>query len=111
MMDTHWYAFGIHTDNFDVYLRRSSLLRKLILGVTQLWHPVIVGEWSTVLPQRFFDITPKNQHLDLLKRNAHMQQNTYKHAAGWIYWNYKAEGDGMWNFRDLVEKGILDPTK
>lgn len=111
MLDSHWYGFEFGTKNFDAYLRKSAWTRRLLLRITQLWQPVIVGEWSTVLPQRFFDEVPTSKHMELLKRNADMQQREYKRAAGWIYWNYKADGGGMWNFRDLVEKGIIDPKK
>jgi glucan 1,3-beta-glucosidase len=107
MMDTHWYGFAFKTNDLQKYLYRSALLRKLILRLTQSWHPVIVGEWSTVLPQRFFDAVPVDQHMELLRQNAEMQMNMYKKSAGWIYWNYKAQGDGMWNFRDLVERGVI----
>lgn len=111
MMDTHWYAFSYGSKDLNSYLRRSARTRKLLLRIAQLWQPVIVGEWSTVLPQRFFDQVPTSEHMELLKRNAAMQQDVYEQAAGWIYWNYKAEGGGMWNFRDLVEKHVIDPTK
>lgn len=107
IMDMHWYAFGFKTKNFDAYLRRSAATRRWLLRLAQLWQPVIIGEWSTVLPQRFFDQVPRPAHLNLLKRNADMQRKIYENAAGWIYWNYKTADGGMWNFRDLVERGII----
>jgi glucan 1,3-beta-glucosidase len=111
MMDSHWYGFEFKTNDFHGYLDKSARLRRWLLRITQLWQPVIVGEWSTVLPQRFFDQVPESEHMNMLKQNAVMQQREYKRAAGWIYWNYKHEGGGMWNFRDLVERGIIDPRK
>lgn len=111
VMDVHWYAYPLPTNNFAGYLRWSRLLRRMALWLLQLWHPVIVGEWSSVLPQKFFDQVPESTHMDLLKRNVAMQQGEYRRAAGWIYWSYKHEQGGMWDFRDLVEKGVLDPTK
>lgn len=109
MMDIHWYAFSLNNIDLDRYLKRSAQIRRTVLSIAQLWQPVIVGEWSTVLPQRYFDQIPESEHKELLKRNATMQQQVYKKASGWIYWSYKLEGGGMWNFRDLVEKGIIDP--
>lgn len=109
MMDVHWYAFPIATPRLETYLNKSSWRRTLLLSLLRLWQPVMVGEWSTVLPQRFFDGEPVGKHMDLLAQNAAMQQAAYKHSAGWMYWTYKAEGDGMWNFRDLVERGVIDP--
>lgn len=107
LMDVHWYAFPIGGTSLHTYLKKSSRYRKLLLRFLQLWQPVLVGEWSTVLPQHFFDATPQQTHMDLLAQNAAMQQAAYTHAAGWAYWNYKAEGDGMWNFRDLVGTGVI----
>lgn len=107
IMDCHWYAFSFTGNNLAMYLQRSARLRRLLLRFLQLWQPVLVGEWSSVLPQRFFDATPREQHYALLGRNVAMQQQAYRHAAGWYYWNYKADGDGMWNFRSLVESGVF----
>jgi hypothetical protein len=80
-MDCHWYAFSFTGDNLTVYLQRSARLRRLLLRFLQLWQPVLVGEWSSVLPQRFFDATPREQHYALLGRNVAMQQQAYRHAA------------------------------
>lgn len=107
MMDVHWYASPLKTSNLKKYLSWSARIHKLLLFILQLWQPVIVGEWSTVMPQRFFDAVPLDRHMDLLRQNAQVQQTIYEHSAGWIYWNYKAEGGGMWNFRDLVERGVI----
>lgn len=107
-MDVHWYAFtlGKH-DSLDAYERGSRRTRRLLLWWLQLWQPVIVGEWSTVLLQKLFDDAPRVEHTNLLRRNAVMQQAVYDVALGDFYWNYKAEGRGMWHFRSLVEDGII----
>lgn len=107
VMDVHWYGFEFATKSLQNYLKQSARTRKLLLRLFQLWQPVIIGEWSTVLPQRFFDEVPKSKHMELLAQNAAMQQKAYEKSAGWAYWNYKAEGDGMWNFRDLVERKVM----
>lgn len=107
LMDIHWYGFALHTHSLDTYLRQSAWLRKIILAILQLRQPVIIGEWSSVLPQRFFDAVPLQEHMALLQQAIVMQQQAYKKATGWVYWNYKAEGEGMWNFRSLVDRGIF----
>lgn len=107
VIDIHWYGFEYRTKKLSRYLGQSALVRRLLIRLLQLWQPVLIGEWSTVLPQRFFDDVPTNEHMKLLARNATMQQKAYSKTAGWTYWNYKAEGDGMWNFRDLVERGVI----
>lgn len=107
-MDVHWYGFTIdRAKTFKTYLQLSSLLRRLLVYYAQLWQPVIVGEWSSVLPQRFFDERPQAEHMRLLRENSEMQYGIYAATAGSMYWNYKAEGEGMWNFRSLVEKGVI----
>lgn len=110
MMDVHWYGYGLKTRNISNYLRQSMMIRRLLLKVMQWRQPVVVGEWSSVLPQRFFDAIPVSEHNELLRKNVRMQQAVYGRAAGWMYWNYKAEGEGMWNFRSLVELGVIDCT-
>lgn len=111
LMDVHWYALlprilGRLTPRQYAWVQKlwyGSLLR-----IISAWQPVIVGEWSSVLPQRFFDRTPKNKHYELLAANVATQQKLYHHAAAAAYWNYKAEGAGMWNFRSLVESGTIE---
>lgn len=108
VMDVHWYAFTLgRYDSLTEYEHRSKRARRVSLRWLQLWQPVIVGEWSTVLPQRLFDDVPKSEHNELLGRNVAAQRAAYEAALGDFYWNYKAEGRGMWHFRSLVEDGII----
>lgn len=107
VMDVHWYGFPLPSKTFEKYLRDSRLMRRAMTRFVQWWQPIIVGEWSSVLPQRFFDERPQKEHMNLLKQNIEMQRHVYKQTAGSMYWNYKAEGEGMWNYRWLVENGII----
>ena len=107
MMDVHWYAFPLRRiKKFKTYVRVSGIIRRWLLRWLWLWQPVIIGEWSSVLPQRFFDEQPVKNHTALLLQNIAMQHRAYARATGMMYWNYKAEGDGMWNYRWLVENEI-----
>ena len=111
VMDAHWYAFGFGAGvTFDEYERRLQRTRRWLLWWLQRWQPVIAGEWSTVLPQELFNETPQKGHRELLRRNANLQQQIYDKALGNFYWNYKAEGRGMWHFRSLVEDGIISTS-
>lgn len=108
VMDVHWYAFSMgRYRDVGRYVRHALPIKKCFLWFLGLWQPVVVGEWSTVLPQHIFDATPKDAHVRLLRENALMQQKAYSGAAGYFYWNYKAEGRGMWHFRSLVEDDII----
>ncbi len=111
VMDAHWYAFRFGEGvTFDGYERRLQQTRRWLLWWLQRWQPVLVGEWSTVLPQELFDATPQKGHRELLRRNANLQQQIYDKALGNFYWNYRAEGRGMWHFRSLVEDGIISTS-
>ncbi|MFZ1361130.1 MAG: cellulase family glycosylhydrolase [Candidatus Saccharimonadales bacterium] len=107
-MDVHWYAFELPRRlSWTRYLGWSQSMRKWMLRLFGIWQPVIVGEWSGVLPQRFFDECSHDRHRELLRENLSMQQVAYARALQSYYWTYKAEGEGMWHFRSLVEKAAL----
>lgn len=107
-MDVHWYAFKSPGGSVQRYLNVLSLYRRALLAYSQFFQPVMVGEWSSVLPERYFTQTPKSQHDELLRQNIAMQQQAYSKALGHAYWNYKHEAGGMWNYRSLVESGTID---
>ncbi len=108
-MDVHWYAFSSrYIRDFSGFMRFSYVLRAGMGTVLRLRQPVIVGEWSTVLPQKYFNTAPKESHRRLLQENAAMQAQAHRYLLGAMYWNYKAEGTGMWNFRWLVENGVIE---
>lgn len=108
VMDSHWYAFHPFGDNEKRYRRLLAYYRGLILRYARLFQPVIVGEWSSVFPGRYFDQLPKQRHDELLVKSMDSQLKMFERADGWIYWNYKHQGGGMWNFRSLVDDKILD---
>ena len=110
-MDTHFYGV------FPGLLRHRSLrtydhIRRVVfsavLRITQLSQPVIVGEWSSVLPQTYFKRIPETQHLKIIGETIVRQRQIYDQALAQFYWNYKTEGRGMFNYRSLVEDGIIE---
>ena len=110
VLDVHWYLIAPRLFgklSLEWYGRIQRLLFGSLLRWLQWQQPVIIGEWSSVLPQAMFNRVPTSTHYDLLARNIVSQQKIYKHATANMYWNYKAEGKGMWNFRSLVEAGVL----
>jgi len=110
IMDTHFYfaipklLSGLSPTSYDRF-------RKILFGgallLTNWRQPVIVGEWSSVLPQEMFNRTPHDQHYNLLAGTIERQRRIYKRAFGRFYWNYKAEGEGMYNYRSLVETDTI----
>lgn len=110
VFDAHWYVIAPRLSgrlSVKAYLRFQRLLFGSLLWFLQRWQPVIIGEWSSVLPQEMFNRIPQQLHYDLLAQNIVSQQNIYNRCLATTYWSYKAEGEGMWNFRSLVEAGVL----
>lgn len=106
MMDVHWYVIG--PGFFERFLSLSGYfsLQRIVFGLVILWAKIwrvdlIVGEWSAVLAQKYFDEIDKSGHHKLLKLNIEHQKNIYRKTLGHCYWSYKVEGDGMWNWRSL----------
>jgi len=109
MMDVHWYHF---LDLFHKwrspksYASRIRGRKGLIDGVRQ-HQPVLIGEWSLVVSGEATHRRPEFDSDDFMKKHAALQLDAYAGAAGWFYWSYKTEGVGVWNFRSLVERGII----
>lgn len=110
IMDTHFYLIlpkllrNIAPETYDKFRRR---LFSPLIWLAQLSQPVIVGEWSSVLPQAFFDRVHSKDHMKLLAGTISRQRRMYKHALGTFYWNYKTEGRGMYNYRSLIEDKVI----
>lgn len=109
VMDIHWYQFTalfprLYTlkSYFKKVIRRKNLLKRL-----QKQQPVIVGEWSVTLSGEILKGLAKFEERQAFKTHARLQLDAYTSAAGWFYWSYKTEGRGIWNFRSLVEDGMI----
>ena len=110
IMDTHFYL--IHPKVLSrlspsSYDRVRSVLYGWILKHTMRKQPIIVGEWSSVLPQAMFNREPATEHLDMVGATIERQRHSYRHAFGTFYWNYKTEGTGMYNYRSLIDSNVI----
>jgi glucan 1,3-beta-glucosidase len=114
MMDSHYYLVlgrllsRLSPERYDVVRR---LLYRVLIFLSSLTQPVIVGEFGSVLPQPMFNRTPQQEHLPMLAATIGRQKRMYHRAYAALYWNYKADGRGMYNYRSLVEDGILPPLE
>ena len=111
IMDTHFYlAFPKLLSKLSP--KTYDLVRWVLFGGTLrlcVWRqPIIVGEWSSVLPQEMFNRIPQGEHYATLAETIKRQRRIYHLAAGRFYWNYKAEGAGMYHYRSLVETGTIN---
>lgn len=110
IMDTHFYLAVpglLHKLSPKAHDRVRNILFGGALLLTTWRQPVIVGEWSSVLPQQMFNRTPQDQHYAMLAGTIERQRHMYKRALGRFYWNYKTEGEGMYNYRSLVETDTI----
>lgn len=111
-MDIHWYSSGAKWQKFATV---SAYYRQVQRRVRELYwlqkiHPVIIGEWSMMLAgESAMKREGKALHeaeIEHLKE----QLAVYQYALAHIYWSYKTEFDGGWNYRFLTEKGVIKMT-
>jgi glucan 1,3-beta-glucosidase len=100
-MDMHIYqVFGRRNGRkrYEQHLKRLRWTARF-LAFIRLQQPIIIGEWSAMLPQRS---SPEQT-----RRHVRSQLVAFGPALAQFYWNYKTESDGRWNYRDQAEKGLL----
>ncbi|MDB5165758.1 MAG: putative hydrolase [Candidatus Saccharibacteria bacterium] len=104
-MDCHLYqCFGEHdrTLTVDEHLVRATQ-RRWLIRFLQLWQPVIIGEWSGVLPWSLQKNMSQSDRERMRNQFITRQRMAYADAVGWYYWNYKTENKSGWNFRSIAE--------
>ncbi len=109
-LDSHQYqVFGKKDKQLDI----AGHMKKTMEGVPKQLakmmkqHPVIIGEWSLALdPQSLQGLDAASTEA-AIRAYAGAQLIAYGQTAGWFFWSYKTEGDGMWNYRAAVERGWL----
>lgn len=107
-MDIHWYHFvgwGRVRPSLYKYIIKShgQLIKRL-----QKWNGIIVGEWSGCYSQRIFDAYPVKTHDTMVRIHIEHQLRAYECADVWFYWSYKTERPGVWNYKSLVDSGIIN---
>lgn len=109
-MDSHYYlVLGTLLSKLSPkhYDAARGFLYRILIAMSRFAQPVIVGEWGSVLPQPMFNRVPEPTHLGMLGATIRRQRVVYKKAIATAYWNYKTEATGMYNFRSLVEAGVV----
>lgn len=82
--------------------KQKDLIKRL--SKTQ---PIIIGEWSGVIRYEDLRRIPESKQGIFTKKYIQNQVSTFQHAQAWFYWSYKTEGKDAWNYRHLVESGII----
>lgn len=111
ILDLHLYQ------GFDEKFNKAGLDKNVVFPLEH--YPVllseissyvrcIVGEWSLGLnPENFEDLDEFNKTCGLRAFGV-TQLLAFEKCYGWVFWNYKIEElNSGWNFKSLVEKGIL----
>lgn len=108
ILDTHMYqCFDPHHHKMSIEEHvETALKRKDKLAKIEEYVPVIVGEWSLGLSNNEF-ITSETSELAMTKY-ASAQLASMNECSGHVFWSYKIEDlDSGWNFKSLVERGII----
>jgi glucan 1,3-beta-glucosidase len=109
VLDSHFYQAFYPWDvirSIDGHIAKARRRGRLIDWLTRR-QPVLVGEWSAGLPARAYRGRSAEDRRSLTTAYVDAQLEGYAEALGWCFWSYKTEEAGDWNFRHLVETGVL----
>lgn len=101
VMDVHIYqVFGARNKarTFQAHLAKLWWTQRF-LRFLRLQQPVIVGEWSAMLPIR----TSPEETREYVVAQLH----AFEGAEAQFFWNYKTESEGRWNYRDQSTKELI----
>lgn len=108
IMDMHLYQIGApFRRSYRSYRWWRDHIYAVMIWQASRIQPVMVGEWSGVVPRKFHDGLTLEERQAMTRDNNARQQSVYDRAVYTAYWNYKAEAEGSWNFRSLVESGQI----
>lgn len=101
VLDVHIYQVFGHRDKSRTFARHMQRVRwtRYFLKFLRLQQPVIVGEWSGMLPGK---TTPTKT-----SKYIQAQRDAFSVAEAHFYWNYKTESNGRWNYRDTLTKELI----
>lgn len=110
-LDHHWYHFFIarwlqpHVP-FWLYYRYLQLKRIMLRNISTT-QPVIIGEWSGIIGGEKIHRYPKDERNQYVVEHLRQQFETFSDVAGWFYWTYRTEEPGVFNFRSMVDDGVI----
>ena len=109
VIDSHFYQafypWDVHR-SIESHIAKARRRGRLIRWLSRR-QPVVVGEWSGGLPDRAFRGHPAEERADLTRAYLDAQLEGYADALAWCFWSYQTENRDDWNFRHLVESGLL----
>jgi glucan 1,3-beta-glucosidase len=110
IIDTHLYqSFGQEDAQRNAQeqvifaLKRKSTLEQM----QREELPTFVGEWSLALPDHSTSDLSSFQGELVTSAYADAQLLSFENSRGWFFWSYKMKAEGVWNFRNCIERGWL----
>ena len=103
-LDIHHYQCFSDTDNQATSLTHHRQMLDQRSGEYRNYsrqQPLIIGEWSAALPPGVASDSTEYYHCQ-------SQLAVPANVDAWLYWSYKTESPGAWNFRDCYSKGWFD---
>ncbi len=109
VMDTHLYQCFFPWDlrrGFAAQLEKARRRQRLVRWLSRK-HPVVVGEWSAGLGAKALSSDGPDARRAQQAAFVAAQLEGYRESVAWFFWSYKGEREDGWNFRHLVESGVL----
>lgn len=97
----HYQCFGAANLALVDYDQHASIVDEFTHMHQSLQRPTSIGEWSAILPPAIA-MTPPTITAYILA-----QQTAFASADAHFFWSYKTESNDGWNYRWLVEQGIM----
>ena len=97
----HYQCFGAANLALVDYDQHASIVDEFTQMHQSLQRPTIIGEWSAILPPAIATTPPTITAYILA------QQTAFASADAHFFWSYKTESNDGWNYRWLVEQGIM----
>lgn len=109
-MDMHLYEIPVRSgESLESYLDRRDRRYRRRIRLFSFVHPIIVGEWSGVLPEALLKSRTHHERQVAISQNISRQQRIYGDALVAIFWSYRTKDQTTWNARALVDNGVLLP--
>lgn len=93
--------------SLDVFFKWLARQKKLYTRLSKQ-QPLIIGEWSGVIRHEHLQKVPEAERPGLEKKYIAMQQYVFEDTEATFYWTYKTQERGIWNYRSLVEDGVIE---
>lgn len=104
VLDMHLYEIKVKEgESLQQYFDRRDKIYRRRIRFYKYFQPVVVGEWSGVVPERFLKNISVEERAEIIRENIARQLELYKSADAWMFWSLKTADQSMWNFQSLLQ--------